>query len=152
MNACQMHMGWKIDFRKLKEHFTKDRFLINSFYYTREPDREEDAKFIGFLVWTGFTVRTKRVKRYTDPESGQEIAKCNLDVEMVIDTFNTVPLYDAAFFFSGDGDFARAVELLRSKGKRTVAVSTDGMISFDLANAVDEYIELNTLRRELERR
>ena len=70
---------------------------------------------------------------------------------MVVDMFNTVALYDVAVVFTGDGDFGRAAELLRSKGKRIIACSTQDMISYELANAVDKYVDLSEVRRYVER-
>ncbi|MGR3295092.1 MAG: NYN domain-containing protein, partial [Candidatus Bathyanammoxibius sp.] len=51
-----------------------------------------------------------------------------------------------------DCDFERAIELLRSKGKRIIAVSTRGMISTELVNAVDSFIDLNSIRAEVEKK
>jgi len=36
-------------------------------------------------------------------------AKANLDIEIVVDMFNTVEQYDRVVLFSGDGDFERAI-------------------------------------------
>ena len=48
-----------------------------------------------------------------------------MDVEIVLDMFNTVDSYDMAILVSGDGDFERALNLLRARGKRFIVVSTD---------------------------
>jgi uncharacterized LabA/DUF88 family protein len=53
--------------------------------------------------------------------------------------------------FSGDGDFDRAVELLRSKNTHIIVVSTEGMIARELRNAADRYIDLNELRPYIEK-
>lgn len=91
------------------------------------------------------------MKRILDAETGQFKEKCNLDIEIVIDMINTAERYDTAVLLSGDGDFERAVELLRSKGKEIVAVSTEGRIAKELINAVDRYVDLRDLRSEIER-
>ena len=46
---------------------------------------------------------------------------------------NTVGNYDIAYLFSGDSDFERAVDLLRSRGKRVYVVSARGALSRELA-------------------
>ena len=45
-----------------------------------------------------------------------------------------------AFLFSGDSDFERAVELLRSRGKRIFVVSVRGQLSRELAYVADKPI------------
>jgi len=47
-------------------------------------------------------------------------------IEIVVDMFNTVEQYDRVVLFSGDGDFERAIELLRSKSTHITVVSTEG--------------------------
>jgi uncharacterized LabA/DUF88 family protein len=65
--------------------------------------------------------------------------------------FNTVGQYDRIILFSGDGDFERAVELLRSKNTLITVVSTEGMIARELRNATDRYIDLNDIRPYIEK-
>jgi uncharacterized LabA/DUF88 family protein len=74
-----------------------------------------------------------------------------LDIEIVIDMFNTVEQYNRVVLLSGDGDFERAIELLRSKNTHITVVSTEGMIARELRNVTDQYIDLNTLRSEIEK-
>jgi Uncharacterized conserved protein len=82
---------------------------------------------------------------------GRYSQKANLDIEIVIDMFNTVGQYDRIILFSGDGDFERAVELLRSKNTLITVVSTEGMIARELRNATDRYIDLNDIRPYIEK-
>jgi len=151
MTYAQKKLGWQIDFKKTVDYFSQGKNLINAFYYARDPQDEDEKRFYGFLTWTGYTVRTKPVKVWTDPSTSDVSSKCNLDIEMVVDMFNTASLYDVAVVFTGDGDFGRAVELLRSKGKRIFACSTQEMISYELANAVDRYVDLTEVRHYIER-
>jgi uncharacterized LabA/DUF88 family protein len=65
--------------------------------------------------------------------------------------FNTVEQYDKVILFSGDGDFERAIELLRSKNTHITVVSTEGMIARELRNATDRYIDLNDMRDQIEK-
>jgi len=64
--------------------------------------------------------------------------------------FNTVEQYDRVVLFSGDGDFERAIELLRSKSTHITVVSTEGMIARELRNATDRY-DLNDIRVHIEK-
>jgi uncharacterized LabA/DUF88 family protein len=65
--------------------------------------------------------------------------------------FNTVEQYDRVILLSGDGDFERAIELLRSKNTHITVVSTEGMIARELRNATDRYIDLNDIREQIEK-
>ena len=65
--------------------------------------------------------------------------------------FNTVDQYDRVVLFSGDGDFERAIELLRSKSTHITVVSTDGMIARELRNATDRYMDLNEIKNFIEK-
>jgi len=145
----QKKIGWFLDYKKLYKHFTNDFDIYNAFYYTGKKDEKTDS-FFRALTRIGFTVRPKEIKRIKDEETGEVYEKCNLDIEIVIDMFNTVDNYDKAILFSGDSDFERAVELLRSKGKRIMVVSAKGSISSELRNAADRFIDLRHLRSELE--
>ena len=99
----------------------------------------------------GYTVRTKILKEYYDDVSGRYSQKANLDIEIVVDMFNTVDQYDEVVLFSGDGDFERAIELLRSKNTHITVVSTEGMIARELRNATDQYVDLNDIRDQIEK-
>jgi uncharacterized LabA/DUF88 family protein len=80
------------------------------------------------------------VKVITDQETGERIIKGNLDTEIVLDMMNTEGNYDVAFLFSGDSDFERAVDLLRSRGKRVYVVSARAQLSRELAYVSDKPI------------
>jgi uncharacterized LabA/DUF88 family protein len=93
----------------------------------------------------------KFLKNITTISSGRYSQKANLDIEIVVDMFNTVEQYDKVILFSGDGDFERAIELLRSKNTHITVVSTEGMIARELRNATDRYIDLNDMRDQIEK-
>lgn len=60
--------------------------------------------------------------------------------------FNTVDNYDVAVLFSGDGDFERAIELVRGRGKEIYVVSTDGFAARELRNAAGRnYLDFTTM-------
>lgn len=152
MFYTQKKLGWNLDYKKIYDYFKGTNELYNAFYYvgTKENNPMSDS-FLRALIRLGYTVRTKPVKQIWK-KGVVEDEKCNLDVEIVIDMFNTVDHYSLAYLFSGDSDFERAIELLRSKGKRIIAVSTAGMASIELINAVDRFIDLNSVRTEVEKK
>lgn len=153
MFYAQRKVGWHLDYRKVYEYFTRGREVYNAFYYTSvttPPDPGMEG-FLRALTAIGYTVRRKPIKEIMDQETGAVIRKANLDIEIVIDMFNTVDLYDVAILISGDGDFERAVELIRSKGKRIIGVGSSSMAAYDLVNATDRYVFLEDIRTDVEK-
>jgi uncharacterized LabA/DUF88 family protein len=150
---AQRKLGWHLDFRKLYDFLTADHEVYNAFYYTSvtTPPDPGTESFLRALTAMGYTVRRKPIKEFTDQETGNVIRKANLDIEIVIDMFNTVDLYDVAVLASGDGDFERAAELLRTKGKRIVGLGAQAMAAYDLVNATDRYIFLEDIREHVEK-
>lgn len=153
MFYAQQKNGWFFDPKRVLEHFTNDPSiqLVNAFWYTGLKDPQDQRGFRDALISLGYTVRTKILKEYYDENSGRYSQKANLDIEIVVDMFNTVDLYDRVILFSGDGDFDRAIELLRSKSTHITVVSTEGMIARELRNATDRYIDLNDIRKQIEK-
>jgi uncharacterized LabA/DUF88 family protein len=150
MYYAQQKNGWFFDPRKILDYFkNQDEVLVNAFWYQGIEHPGDKRAFLDALINIGYTVRTKLTKQFVDQESGRTSQKANLDVEIVIDMFNTVDLYDHAILFSGDGDFERAVELLRSHKTRITVVATEGMVARELRNAADRYIDLNELKANI---
>ena len=153
MFYAQRSLGWHLDFARVISLFTRDCELYNAFYYTgvQVPPDLSQRDFLTALRHLGFTVREKVIKETFDQSSASTIRRANLDIEIVIDMFNTAGRYDVAVLMSGDGDFERAVELLRSKGKEIIGVGTRGMIAAELENACDRYIKLEDIRDHVEK-
>lgn len=154
MFYAQQKNGWFFDPRRVLEYFRYEQThtnLINAFWYTGLKDPQDQRGFRDALISLGYTVRTKILKEYYDDSSGRYSQKANLDIEIVVDMFNTVDQYDRVILFSGDGDFERAIELLRSKNTHITVVSTEGMIARELRNATDRYIDLNEIRNLIEK-
>ena len=154
MFYAQQKNGWFFDPRRVLEYFRNEHHetaLINAFWYTGLKDPQDQRGFRDALISLGYTVRTKILKEYYDDSSGRYSQKANLDIEIVVDMFNTVEQYDRVVLFSGDGDFERAIELLRGKNTYITVVSTEGMIARELRNATDRYIDLNEIRDKIEK-
>ena len=153
MFYAQQKNGWFFDPRRVLDYFKSEPniTLVNAFWYTGLKDPQDQRGFRDALISLGYTVRTKILKEYYDDNSGRYSQKANLDIEIVVDMFNTVDQYDKVILFSGDGDFERAIELLRSKNTHITVVSTEGMIARELRNATDRYIDLNDMRDQIEK-
>jgi uncharacterized LabA/DUF88 family protein len=154
MFYAQHKNGWFFDPKRVLEYFAGEKTtldLVNAFWYTGLKDPQDQRGFRDALISLGYTVRTKILKEYYDDTSGRYSQKANLDIEIVVDMFSTVDQYDRVILFSGDGDFERAIELLRAKNTHITVVSTEGMIARELRNVTDRYIDLNAIRSYIEK-
>ncbi|MGD1901990.1 MAG: NYN domain-containing protein [Geitlerinemataceae cyanobacterium] len=154
MFYAQQKNGWFFDPRRVLNYFQNeqsDTSLVNAFWYTGLKDPQDQRGFRDALIGLGYTVRTKVLKEYYDDSSKRYSQKANLDIEIAVDMFNTVEQYNRVVLFSGDGDFERAIELLRSKNTHITVVSTEGMIARELRNAADRYLDLNLIRSSIEK-
>lgn len=142
-------LQWSIDLRKLLSYIgTYYGKVVDAYYYIgleATPDTGMQG-FLNALPKMGYALRTKPIKIVGGKRKG------NLDVEIVLDMFSTIDLYDTAVLVSGDGDFDRALQLLRAKGKRFKVLSTEGFVAHELRNTAGmHYIDLANLRAELEK-
>jgi uncharacterized LabA/DUF88 family protein len=147
-------LGWFFDPAKLLKVLRGDDDLTDAYWYMglKQPPDPRDENFVRFLAYAGYVVRTKGLKTIYDSETGETTQKANLDVEIVMDMFNTIENYDKVILLSGDGDFERALELLRSRGKEICVVSTQNWIAAELRMAVgSHFIDLQDLRDRIER-
>jgi uncharacterized LabA/DUF88 family protein len=154
-DGAARHAGYFLDFTRAREFFLACGTFYAGFYYVADFSASDplQQRFLDFLSHNGYIVRSRRVKVIRDEDTGERIFKGNLDTEIVLDMMNTVENYDVAFLFSGDSDFERAVDLLRSKGKRVYLVTARGQLSRELAYIADKpIIYLEDHRTQLARR
>lgn len=156
MYYAQKKLGWYIDFRKVLTFFGRDAEseISEAYYYTGEDiqAKTRDNAFHDYLIFSGYTIRTKAIKQMIDDSTGEIVEKANLDIELVIDMFNTVALYETCILMSGDSDFERALELVRSKGKRIVVVAHPEMTARELRNVAGRnFYDIRDLERVIAR-
>ncbi|MCL2679137.1 MAG: NYN domain-containing protein [Dehalococcoidia bacterium] len=124
-----------IDPKKLLDYISSNFGEIQDAFYYMGQDATPDNRQQGYLdalPYMGFSVITKQIKTVLNQESGQLRQKANLDIEIVLDMFNTIDNYDMAVLISGDGDFDRALQLLRARGKKFKVFSTERCIAREL--------------------
>jgi uncharacterized LabA/DUF88 family protein len=156
MYYAQKKLGWYIDFRKVLSFFGRDagNVISEAYYYTGADSqaKNRDSAFHEYLMYSGYTVRTKAIKQMVDDTTGEIVEKANLDIELVIDMFNTVTLYETCILMSGDSDFERALELVRTKGKRIAVVAHPEMTARELRNVAGRnFFDLRDLERTIAR-
>ena len=140
-------LGWQIDFLKVYDYFDKKFAFYNAFYYTTDPEDEETRKRYQEYQLAGYTMRLKTPKEIRDHRGKIVARKANLDVEMVVDMFNTRDNYDLAVLFTGDSDFVRPIELLRTHGKQIFVFSTKGHSSLELINGADKFYDFTEMKK-----
>lgn len=152
-HACK-RAGYFIDWKKAREHFTEGKEFGGAFFYYAVPPNiePERQRFLDFLSYNGFVVRTKHLKTVYDSQTGEAFQKANLSIEIALDMLTTSDHYDVAYLFSGDGDFERVVELLRARGKKVFIVTSQGMLARELAFAADKPVHwLHELEKHIGR-
>lgn len=123
-------LKWKVGVKELAQlvkHFSgggPNARSLRRFYYGSDFGPSERATALvdwsrsklEMADWNKFEVVTKRVKyiRDADAVTGYE-KKCDLDVEMTVDSIRMRDLYDDIMLFSGDGDLMYAVKYLREE-------------------------------------
>jgi len=114
------------------------------------PDTRQQG-FLTALADIGYSIITKELKIIV-LDDGREIRKANLDIEIVLDMFNTIENYDMAILVSGDGDFERPLRLLRARGKRFMVMSTKRFIARELREVAGmHFIDFEDIRSEVQK-
>ncbi len=150
-------LEWFADPKKLLEYIEKKYGEIEEAYYyigQDAPPQAKDKAFLDMLPKMGYSVVSKPIKSIADHVTGDVVKKkANLDIEIVIDMFSTIDRYDTAVLISGDGDFERALDLLKSRGKKVIVIATDKFVAKELiAFAGRNYVRLDDIRAEIERK
>lgn len=140
MDHAARAAGYFLDYKKARDYFVGPANFYAAFYYVADVTASDPLqhRFLDFLSYSGFIIRRKPVKVIYDQDTGEQTFKANLDTEIVLDMLNTVNNYDVAFLFSGDSDFERAVDLLRSRGKRVYVVTSRKSLARELAYVADK--------------
>jgi uncharacterized LabA/DUF88 family protein len=153
-DGASREAGYFVDFGKARKFFQGEGTAYAAFYFVADFTQKDElqVRFLDFLSHAGYVVRKKAVKKITDDETGEVSYKSNVDTEVVVELLNTQDNYDVAFLFSGDSDFERVVDILRSRGKRVYVVSSRANLSRELSYVADKPIfYLENFKSELQR-
>jgi len=174
MYYAQQKLGWFFDPRRLLALASDQSGLElgSAFWYSGLKDSTDQRAFRDALTSLGYTVRTRFLRELPgvsdEPRNGEARAaepraaeprhpeprhyvRANLDVEIAIDLLSVAPRTDEVWLLSGSRDLDRLVEVLRAQGLRITLITTEGMVARELRNAADRFLDLATLRPELER-
>jgi uncharacterized LabA/DUF88 family protein len=142
-----LQLGIEINYTKLLRRLTCGAKLLRAFFYTGVDSANEKQN--NFLLWmrrNGYRVVTKELIQFPDGSK-----KADMDVEIVVDMMTLVGHYDTAILVSGDGDLAYGINAVSYHGVRVEVVSLRGMTSDSLINLADSYIDLNTIKDEIQK-
>lgn len=145
-------LKWFIDPKKLLDWIGKRGTVVDATYYaSTDPTNEKQAGYLKALYHMGYAVEQKPIKVFTQAD-GSEKHKANLDIEIVVDMFNTIDRYDEAILVSGDADFSRPLQILRARGKEFLVVSTKGFVSKEVRQIAGmHYVDFADLRDTVEK-
>lgn len=142
-----MQLGMEIDYTRLLQCLTRGRSLIRAYFYTG-VDRAND-KQQRFLLWmrhNGFRVISKDLIQHPDGSK-----KADLNIEMAVDMLTLSQHCDTIVLLSGTGDLTYAVNHVSYLGVQIEVVSLPTMTSDSLINVCDRFIDLTTLKPEIEK-
>ncbi len=142
-----LQLGIEIDYTKLLCRLTAGSRLLRSFFYTAVDRTNEKQQ--SFLLWmrrNGYRVIAKDIVQFPDGSK-----KAELDVEIAVDMIALARYYDTAVLVSGDGELTYAVEAVSYRGVRVEVVSLRSMTSDSLIDVADLYIDLDTLKEDIQR-
>jgi len=144
----QQTLGWRVDYRKLKEYFEKECDLQDIYFYTgRVGKNHKQNAFLKKLKELGYQVTDKEVKRIKISRNTYEW-KGNLDAELIIDALKNIDNFDTCILMSGDSDFAPLIDELKVKGKWVIVMSSKHHISKELIERA-KYINLKKLKNQI---
>ncbi|TVR39386.1 MAG: NYN domain-containing protein [Cryomorphaceae bacterium] len=147
-------LGWFCDPKKILDYIESYGTIVDAFYYigTEGPSAVKQDAFLRALPQMGYSLVTKPIKTIFDASSGKKIRKSNLDIEIALDMFNTIDNYDKAVLISGDGDFERALRLLKARGKQFLVVATEQFVARELRDVAGRhFIDLANIREHVEK-
>ncbi len=150
--AAAKALNFDIDYKLLRQEFSRRGKLMRAFYYTALLENEEYSPIrplVDWLNYNGYAMVTKPAREFVDSQ-GRRKVKGNMDIELTVDALELADHMDHAVIFSGDGDFRPLIAALQRKGVRVSVVSTirsqPPMISDELRRQADNFIELEELR------
>lgn len=155
LNLGVQRMGWKMDWRKLREYLRESHNVSHAFmfigYMSENEALYEHMHELGYLVVLKPTID---VTPHADPDNpakpdDKPIIKGNVDTELVLYAMKELPNYGSAIIVSGDGDFLSLAEYLDAQGKLSSIMTPNWQYSTLLKPFEKRIIRLDQLRRQL---
>ncbi|NLI21628.1 MAG: NYN domain-containing protein [Clostridiales bacterium] len=148
-------LNWFVDTKKLMAYCERFGEVVDAYYYIGKdsPPAAEQQAYLSALAYMGYALVTKPIKTIYDSVGGKFIQKANLDIDIVLDMFSTIENYDVAVLVSGDGDFDRALRILRARGKRFKVIASPRFVASELRDVAGMHlIDMESIRAEIEKK
>lgn len=134
-----------LDYGKLMENLQRTYDVVSARYYTGLPEKENGKglrDFLGAISNKGYVIITKPIRKFSDGTT-----KANVDIEIAVDMVTMAPKLDQVILFSGDGDFAYAVDTIQRAGVKVSVVSHKLFAALELRTQANEFVELADLAK-----
>jgi len=152
------HRYIRVDYAKLAHELIGGRYLVRSYFYTSQVDRDIDtaryddqARFLhrlGELEYFQLELGTLALRGDSYTQKGTDVA---LAIQMLEGAY--LDRYDTAILVSGDADFCPAVHAVKTRGKHVEVACFEQGLADDLRAEADRVIDLDwsiLLRVQLE--
>lgn len=119
---AQKRNGWRINYKKLKDLFSKHCELSTYNFYAAVPSKKDSSYFSTKKYLDSIEkvakLRTKPLKYIRD---GNKITKKgDVDLEIVIDIFRNIKKLDVIIVVSGDSDYLELKNWVVKDNKKTI--------------------------------
>ncbi len=143
---------FKIDYLKLVEFLTGDRYLVRAYFYSALPsDKDMDKqakesfsrqkKFLEDISFMGIKVKLARLRKLPDGTFLEKEVDIMLATDMLSLAYKNA--YDTCILVSGDSDFSYTVETVQSLGKRVENATFRKTSSYSLRRLSDKFLYLD---------
>ena len=158
MFYAQKQQGWYIDWDAVLQHFIAGKQKCGAFYFTATPPAsdatavEKYRRFRTALIYMGYEVIDKEVHVIQDTKANIIKVKGNLDIELVFRMLTSASGWDDGILLGMDLDYIPIINHLRNMGKTITCVGRKQMTSIELINSASQYIELENIRKLIEKK
>ncbi|PSB00476.1 LabA-like NYN domain-containing protein [Merismopedia glauca] len=137
LEGAARQLNTKVDYRQLKAVLTPHNQLVDARIYLGENAKSQSQqKFFNRLRQMGYTLVTKPIVWQ------QGRPKANIDVDLAVDLVKLANNYESVILVSGDGDYLKAVQEVKSQGVKVIVAAWSFHASKIILNAADKYMDL----------
>lgn len=141
-------LGWEVDPKKVFDYLRtykqikQIRFYFGTDTHPASKEQIKQAKKIGYHVVT------KPVKYLPVRDKGITIwkRKCDFDLEIGLDCFETVGISSGFIFLTGDGDMATLYKRLVQRKKQIIVIYARGTLGREVAEINENIYKFDVIR------
>lgn len=150
---AQKKAGFPVDAERLLDYCAGFGEVVEALYYTGVSPDGNQQRYYDWLSHHGYTLVTKPVKTIRNPITGEITMKTDFDSDITLDMVTMLDRFDICALCSGDSDYQRVLQYLKSQGKEVRVISTRGVVSTELVHTTGRnYTDLADIRDQIERK